>query len=126
MISVNLLADSTPLIGDAEALRRRYEDEGVLYLRGVMDPELIGWAHHKYRGALADEGLIDLANDAPVWTGRKTDTWRPCDALGTSVWHEVVKQPALNANGMPLPPKPRVSKARSEQADSPAATKEKE
>lgn len=40
--------------------------------------------------------------------------------------HQVLKQPALNARGMPLPPKPRVSKARSEQADSPAATTEKE
>lgn len=40
--------------------------------------------------------------------------------------HQALKQPALDAKGHPLPPKPRVSKARSEQADSPAATKEKE
>ena len=40
--------------------------------------------------------------------------------------HQVLKQPALDAAGYPLPPKPRVSKARSEQADSPAATTEKE
>lgn len=97
MISVAPLTDSTSLIGDAQAIRQRYDDEGALYFRGVMDPKLIAWAHQKYRGALADEGLIDLTNEAPVWTGKKTDTWRPCDALGTSVWHEVVKQPQLNA-----------------------------
>jgi hypothetical protein len=97
MISVAKLTDSTSLIGDAEALRQRYNEDGVLYLRGVMDPKLIGWSQEKYRGVLAAEGLIDPANEAPVWTGKTTKTWRPCDALGTSVWHEIVKQPELNA-----------------------------
>lgn len=96
MINVKPLTDSTSLIGKPEALRRRYHEDGVLFLRGVIDPELLAWAQQKYRAALADEGLIDLANEAPVWTGKATKTWRPCDALGTTVWHEVVKQPLLN------------------------------
>jgi hypothetical protein len=97
MISVAQLTDSTSLIDNAEALRQRYHEEGVLYLRGVMDPKLIGWAQEKYRGVLAAEGLIDPASEAPLWTGKTTKIWRPCDALGTSVWHEIVKQPELNA-----------------------------
>ena len=97
MISVAQLTDSTSLIGNAEALRRRYEEDGALYLKGVMDPKLIGWAQEQYRGALAAEGLIDLAHEAPVWTGKTTQIWRPCDVLGTKVWHEVIKQPELNA-----------------------------
>lgn len=97
MIDVAPLTDSSSLIGNPEALKQRYEEDGVLFMRGVMDPELIGWAHEKYREALAAEELIDLANEAPVWTGTKTDTWRPCDAIGTEVWHEVVKQSGLNA-----------------------------
>lgn len=96
MIDVQLLTDSTALIGDANALRQRYEDEGVLYLRGVNDPELMAWAENQYRGALAEEGMIDPSVDAPVWTGKKTSAWRPCDALGTTVWHRVVAQPLLN------------------------------
>lgn len=96
MIDVAPLKDSTPLIGDAQALRDRYNDEGVLYLRGVIDPEVIAWAQEKYRGALIDEGLIDPANEAPVWTGKKSSAWRPCDILGTSVWHKVIQQPLLN------------------------------
>jgi len=95
MISVAQLTDSTSSIGNAEALRRRYDEDGVLYLRGVIDPRLMSWAQEKYRGALAAEGLIDLANEAPLWTGKTTKTWRPCDVLGTTVWHEVVKQPKL-------------------------------
>jgi hypothetical protein len=97
VIEVKPLKDSTPLIGDATALKQRYDEEGVLFLRGVMDPELIAWAHGKYREALAAEELIDPEVEAPKWTGRKTDSWRPCDAIGTEVWHEAVKQPVLNA-----------------------------
>ncbi len=96
MIDVALLTDSTHLIGDADALRRVYRQDGVVFLRGVIDPELIAWGRGHFRDALAAEGLIDPAVEAPVWTGKKTETWRPCDSIGTTVWHEVVKQPLLN------------------------------
>ncbi len=97
MITVQPPVDSTPLIGDARALRERWEQDGFLFLRGVLDSELITWAREKYRGALASEGLIDLAIEPPIWTGKAPISRRPCDALGTTVWHEVVKQPVLNA-----------------------------
>ncbi len=97
MISVAPLTDSTSLVGNAVALRQRYDEEGVLYLRDVIDRNLMSWAQEKYRAALAAEGLIDLANEAPLWTGKTTKIWRSCDALGTTVWHEVVKQPKLNS-----------------------------
>ncbi len=96
MIAIASLTDSTPLIGNGPALRQRYAEDGVLYLRGVIDPEQMRGAEAQYRAALAAEGLIDPANAAPVWTGKKSDSWRPCDAIGTAVWHEVVKQPLLN------------------------------
>jgi hypothetical protein len=96
MIEIDRLEDSTSLIGDAEALRKRYEDQGVLFLRGVMDRGLLAWAELKYRAALAEEGLIAPDVEAPLWTGKHTDTWRPCDAIGTTVWHKVVQQPLLN------------------------------
>jgi ectoine hydroxylase-related dioxygenase (phytanoyl-CoA dioxygenase family) len=97
MINVIPLTDSTSLLGDGVALRARWEEDGTLYFRNVIDVKLMAWAEQHYRKALADEGLIDLANEAPVWTGKKSNTWRPCDAIGTTVWHEVVKQPGLNA-----------------------------
>lgn len=96
MIDVAPLLDSTPLIGNAQALRDRYNEQGVLYLRGVIDPDLIAWAQQQYRGALIDADLIDPDNEAPVWTGKKPAAWRPCDSLGTSVWHKVIQQPLLN------------------------------
>jgi len=97
MISVTPFVDSTPLIGDGDALRARWDEDGVLFFHNVIDPTLMAWAEEHYRKALAEEGLIDLANAAPVWTGTKSDTWRPCDSIGTTVWHEVIKQPLLNS-----------------------------
>ncbi len=97
MLKVAPLKDSSALIGDPEALRKVWREEGVLFLRGVMDPELIGWAREKFRGALASEDLIDPEMEEPLWTGAKPRTRRPCDAIGTTVWHEVVKHPLLNS-----------------------------
>lgn len=97
VIHVTSLTDSTPLLGDGDALRERWEEDGTLYFHDVMDPKLMAWAEQHYRKALAAEGLIDLANEAPIWTGKRSDTWRPCDAIGTAVWHEIVKQPGLNS-----------------------------
>lgn len=96
VITIPLLKDSTPLLGNGDALRERWEEDGTLFFHGVVDPKLMAWAEQHYRKALADEELIDLANEAPIWTGKKSDTWRPCDAIGTTVWHEVIKQPVLN------------------------------
>ena len=96
MIDIEPLKDSTPLLGDDEALKARWEEDGVLYLKGINDPELMAWAEQHYRKALLDEELIDPDQEAPVWTGKTSDTWRPCDAIGTKVWHEIVKQPKLN------------------------------
>ena len=66
MIEVAPLTDSTPLLGDDEALRQRWDDEGALYFRGIMDPKLMAWGEQLYREELVKEGLIDPANPVPV------------------------------------------------------------
>ncbi len=96
MLNISPLTDSSALIGDADALRQRWDEDGVLFLRGVMDPEQIAWAREKFRAALAKEELIDPSIEEPVWTGATPKTRRPCDTIGTEVWHEIVKQPLLN------------------------------
>jgi hypothetical protein len=95
MINVAPLTDSTPLLGDDDALRRRWDDEGCLYFHGIMDPKLMAWGEQLYREELAREGLIDPANEAPVLIAEPSNTWRPCDRIGTKFWKEVIKEPKL-------------------------------
>ena len=94
---VTELTDSTALIGNGPALRERMAEDGYVFVRGVIDRDLMAWGKSLYRQALAEEELIDLANERPVWTGKKSDTWRPCDSIGTQFWHKVVEQPLLNS-----------------------------
>jgi len=97
MIEVTPLTDSTPLLGDDAALRQRWEDDGCLYFHGIMDPELLAWGEQLYREELVKEGLIDPANEAPLLIGEPSNTWRPCDRIGTRFWKKVVEEPKLVA-----------------------------
>jgi hypothetical protein len=95
-MEIETLTDSTALLGDSAAVKRRWDEEGVLFFRGVIDAGLIRWAEAKFRKALADEELIDPSVDQLIWTGKAPKARRPCDALGTEVWPEFVKLPLLN------------------------------
>ncbi|HSV82962.1 MAG TPA: phytanoyl-CoA dioxygenase family protein [Ramlibacter sp.] len=89
------LIDSTGSIGDPQTLRERWDNNGYLFFRGVIDPHVIASARVHFRRALAAEGLIDPAVDAPIWTGAPAKTRRPCDAIGEGVFREVTAQPRL-------------------------------
>jgi ectoine hydroxylase-related dioxygenase (phytanoyl-CoA dioxygenase family) len=98
LIDIPPFEESSNLIGNGPAMRARWEKNGYVFFRKLLDPTLLAWGHAQYRAALAAEGLIDPANtQAPVWTGAQPKTRRPCDALGTAVSREIIKQPALNA-----------------------------
>lgn len=90
------LIDSNDIINDNEALRARWERDGVLYFRKALDPSLVKWAESKFRDALIGEDLVDPSREDLVWTGNPPKTRRPCDAIGTEVWHEYAKLPLLN------------------------------
>lgn len=74
MIDVIPLADSTPLIVNPRALRERWMEDGVLFIRNFMDPDLIAWTGGRYRDPLAAEGLIDLSIEAPMDRQHPEDT----------------------------------------------------
>lgn len=95
-MDIKPLTDSTALLRDALALKRRWDQDGVLFLRGVLPPALLNWAQTRFRSALASEDLIDPSVDNLIWTGNTPKTRRPCDALGTEVWQEFARLPLLN------------------------------
>src|ERR1700712_4036965 len=90
------LQDSKDLLNDHAALKTRWNEDGVLYFRQVLDLKLINWAEQKFREALAGEDLIDPNVDDLVWSGNAPKTRRPCDAIGTEVWHKFAELPLLN------------------------------
>jgi Phytanoyl-CoA dioxygenase (PhyH) len=95
-MDIETLTDSTDLLGHPSALKHRWDEDGALFFRGVVDAGLIRWAEARFRRVLADEELIDPSVDPLIWTGKTPRTRRPCDSLGTEVWREFVKLPLLN------------------------------
>ncbi len=76
-IECALLGDSTPQLGGDEALRQRWDDDGVLHFRGIIDPKLMAWGEELYGEEPVKERLIDPANPVPVLIAGPTNAWRP-------------------------------------------------
>ncbi len=55
--------DSSKLRGDAEAIRRRADRDGYLYLRGIVDEEAVLEARRDIAGVLQEVGWIDAGTD---------------------------------------------------------------
>jgi ectoine hydroxylase-related dioxygenase (phytanoyl-CoA dioxygenase family) len=55
------LRDCTPLLSDAEALRRHMREEGYLYLPGLLDRDEVLAARRSMLERLAEQGALDLA-----------------------------------------------------------------
>ena len=77
--------DSTPLLDDREALDRFYDEHGYLYLRGVLDRELVRTAAEQML-----EGLIALGHAAPGTT-LETLTIDSYEAVDEVAMHDYVK-----------------------------------
>lgn len=86
------LSDSTPLLGDADALRARIAQDGYLYLRGLLDPDEVLAARRSMLVRLADEGHVDTSfplDEARAAAGT-TIAFRPDLAVGNPAVDKVV------------------------------------
>jgi 1-deoxypentalenic acid 11beta-hydroxylase len=81
--------DSAPLLDDREALDRFYDEHGYLYLRGVLDRELVRTAAEQML-----EGLIALGHAAPGTT-LDTLTIDSYEAVDEVAMHDYVKYDEL-------------------------------
>ncbi|MEZ4863043.1 MAG: phytanoyl-CoA dioxygenase family protein [Caldilineaceae bacterium] len=68
------LTDCTPLLGDADALRRHMREEGYLLLRGLLNREEVQAARLSMLERLAEQGHIDL--DYPLNMAKAAPTTR--------------------------------------------------
>jgi ectoine hydroxylase-related dioxygenase (phytanoyl-CoA dioxygenase family) len=64
------LRPSNDLLGDAIALRRQLDDEGYVFLRDVLDTDLVANVKAGVMAWFASHDLLTVADGEPVWTGR--------------------------------------------------------
>lgn len=96
ILHVAQLQDSSDILANRRLVRERWEKDGVLFFRNVIPAALVSWAEGLFREKLANEDLIDPALDRLVWTGKQPVSRRPCDAIGTEIWHKFAELPVLN------------------------------
>jgi 1-deoxypentalenic acid 11beta-hydroxylase len=83
--AISEYTDCTPLLDDREALDRFYDEHGYLFLRGVLDRELVRTAAEQML-----EGLIALGHAAPGTT-LDTLTIESFEAVDEVAMHDYVK-----------------------------------
>ncbi|HRE04045.1 MAG TPA: phytanoyl-CoA dioxygenase family protein [Opitutaceae bacterium] len=59
---VGLLRDSCGVADDVEELRRRFDEDGYLYMKGYLDRAEVLRARESLTSRLADAGVLDLAH----------------------------------------------------------------
>ncbi len=98
------LTDSTPLLGDADALRARYRADGYLYLRGVIAPETLRRMRRSYFSRFDPAYLADgTIPDDGIFSGRRPRSLPAHGLAGhpayamvrASEWERFVSMPAL-------------------------------
>jgi ectoine hydroxylase-related dioxygenase (phytanoyl-CoA dioxygenase family) len=98
------LTESNDLLADAAALRRRYDEDGYLFLRGVLDPELVLATRAAYfelfdpsylaPGTSARDGVF--SGTLPAAIGAHGTATHPAHAfVRGSAWRRLVEDPSL-------------------------------
>ncbi len=57
------LRDATPLLGDADALHQRLDDDGYLLLRGLLNRDLVLETRRQMTSILAEDGALEPGTD---------------------------------------------------------------
>lgn len=95
------LIDSAALLGDPEALRRRFAEDGYVFLRGLLDPEILSDVRRRIAAILARHGWVDDTDGTTRVIGRPEDradfllAYREIQAL--EQMHSAAHEAALTA-----------------------------
>jgi len=91
------LPDSTPLLNDHKALRERWEADGALYFKGVIDQETIAAVRDEYLARLKEVGMVAPVESQPVWSGLNRLDGKLAKPVSDSVWRGLVTSPSFDA-----------------------------
>jgi 1-deoxypentalenic acid 11beta-hydroxylase len=90
------LPDSAPLLDSPEQLHRRWEADGVLYFRDVIDKDAVATLRREYMDRLKDVGVVAQDADEPIWTGVKRVDGKQVRQIGSALWRALVTHPSLD------------------------------
>jgi ectoine hydroxylase-related dioxygenase (phytanoyl-CoA dioxygenase family) len=85
------LPDSVPLLGDPQKLRDRWEADGVLFFRNVIEPDAVAVVRDAYVMHLKELGAVAADAEQPVWTGLNQLDGRLATSIDDSVWQDLVQ-----------------------------------
>jgi hypothetical protein len=92
------LRDSRALLGDWEALRYMIASEGYVFMRGLLDPDMVARVGRQGLGYLAADGWTELGGDpvtAPPQLPVRAVAMR--DAFGDRGYGQILADPGFNA-----------------------------
>jgi hypothetical protein len=93
---ISELRDSGDLRGDGPAVRQRFEEDGYVFFRDVVNRDIVKRGYELFKRPLVAEGLLQADACETKWTGSAPKTRRPCDIIGRAIWPEIAADPLLN------------------------------
>jgi hypothetical protein len=61
------------LLGDRTALEKRFDEDGYLFFRNIMDQGAVARLRHTYLSTLREMGVVDPDSDEAIWNGAPLD-----------------------------------------------------
>ena len=95
--SIDELPDSAPLLNDPEKLRARWEADGALYFKNIIDADAIAEVRNDYLGRLKDQGVVASGESQPIWNGVNRLDGKLARPISDSVWQNLVAHPSFDA-----------------------------
>lgn len=90
------LPDSSGLIDDPDALRARWERDGFLYFRQVVDPSAIEAVRNEYIAHLQELGFVAPGQREPIWSGKDRADGKLATRIDDGVWQRLVRHPSFD------------------------------
>lgn len=94
---ISALPDSAPLLNDHKALRARWEADGVLYFKNVIDQGAIAAVRNEYLARLKEVGVVAPESTQPVWNGLNRLDGKRARPVSDTVWRGLVTSPSFDA-----------------------------
>jgi hypothetical protein len=95
-MKIEQLEDSTPLLGDPEALRARWHQDGTLFFKNAIDPASIAKVRAEYLARLKALGVVDAEQTESTWNGNDRLNGDLAQPIDDDVWRTLVADSSLD------------------------------